>query len=72
MVHYCIAIAEYSKLCLPLKAAKEKLESIKQEQLNYEKAKQEREAEVSISDFRFILILKQNETEINILTISIT
>jgi hypothetical protein len=47
LVHYCIAIAEYSKLCLPLKAAREKLESIKQEKINYEKAKQDREAEVS-------------------------
>jgi dynein heavy chain len=51
LVHYCIAIVEYSKLCLPLKAAKEKLESIKQEKINYEKAKHEREAEVNFFNY---------------------
>lgn len=47
LVHYSIAIIEYSKLCVPLKTANAKVELIKQQQAEYEKKKQELDIEVS-------------------------
>lgn len=47
LVHFAIAILEYSKLCIPLKAAKEKVESIRQEQIDYDRKKREQEQEVN-------------------------
>ena len=47
LVHFAIAVLEYSKLCIPLKQAKERVESLRQEQIDYEKRKQEHEAEVT-------------------------
>lgn len=46
LVHFAIAILEYSKLCIPLKAAKEKVESLRQEQIDYERRKKEQEQEI--------------------------
>jgi dynein heavy chain, axonemal len=46
LVHYVIAILEYSKLCGPLKDAKSKVEKLKNEQAEYEKGLQEKEIEV--------------------------
>ena len=47
LVHYVIAVLEYTKLCVPMKAAKEKMNSIKFEQVEYERQKQETETEVT-------------------------
>ena len=47
LVHYVIALLEYTKMCKPLKEAKEKMESIKFEQVEFERKKQEYDAEVS-------------------------
>ena len=46
LVHYVIAVLEYTKLCVPMKAAKEKMNNIKFEQVEFERQKQETEAEV--------------------------
>lgn len=53
LVHFAIAILEYSKLCIPLKAAKEKVESIRQEQIDYDRKKREQEQEVKFIAFHF-------------------
>ena len=55
LVHYVIAVLEYSRLCTPLNLAKEKVELIKQEQLDFERKKLEKENEASVS---FIYMLK--------------
>ena len=47
LVHYSIALIEYSKICLPYKASKEKVELIKQQQAEYERKKHELDLEVS-------------------------
>ena len=51
LVHYVIAILEYSRLCTPLNLAKEKVETIKQEQLDFERKKLEKENEASLENF---------------------
>ena len=48
LVHYVIAILEYSKNYWPLKAAKEKVELVRQDLENYEKQKAIQEAEVCV------------------------
>lgn len=48
LVNYVIAILEYTRLCIPLKAAKDKVEAIKHEQSEFERRKMERENEVNI------------------------
>ena len=48
LVHYVIGILEYSRLCAPLRVAKQKVEAIKQEQIDFEKKKMEKENEVRI------------------------
>ena len=55
LVHYSIAIIEYSKLCIPLKSALAKVEMIRQQQAEYEKKRQELDIEVSLSLLLFIL-----------------
>ena len=52
LVHFAIAVLEYSKLCIPLKAAKEKVESIRQEQVDYERKKREHEQEVHLLNIK--------------------
>ena len=47
LVHYVIAVIEYTRQCGPLRGAKEKVEIIKAEITDYERKKQERENEVS-------------------------
>lgn len=51
LVHYAIAILEYSRLCGPLRAAKEKVESIRREMSENERRKQETESEVMLYIF---------------------
>jgi len=46
LVHYVIAILEYSKMCGPLRLAKDRVEQLKREQAEYEKRMSEKEAEV--------------------------
>lgn len=46
LVHYCIAILEYSKLCGPLRSAKEQVELIRKEMAENERRKQELDKEV--------------------------
>jgi hypothetical protein len=53
-VHYTIALLEYSKVCIPYKAAKEKIEVIKEQQLEYERKRQELDIEVSFFIDAFI------------------
>lgn len=48
LVHYAIAILEYSRLCGPLRMAKEKVDAIKKEISENERRKQEIEKEVII------------------------
>ena len=47
LVHYIIAIIEFSRQCGPLRSAKEKVEMLRSEITDYERRKQEREHEVS-------------------------
>lgn len=52
LVHYAIAILEYSRLCGPLRTAKEKVESIRREISENERRKQETESEVKLYFFK--------------------
>ena len=51
LVHFAIAVLEYSKLCIPLKAAKEKVEALRQEKIDYDRKKREHEQEVYLNFF---------------------
>lgn len=53
LVHYAIAILEYSRLCGPLRAAKERLDAIRREMAENERRKQEMENEVNFFLFNF-------------------
>ena len=46
LVHYSIAILEYSKLCTPLKVGKERVEALKQDQIDYDRKKRHHEKEI--------------------------
>ena len=46
LVHYAIALVEYTKICQPLRLAKEKVDMLKQELLEAEQKQLERETEV--------------------------
>ncbi len=46
LVHFSIAILEYSKLCIPLRAGKERVDALRQEQADYERKKREHEQEI--------------------------
>ncbi len=48
IVHYIIAILEYSRWCIPLRAAKEKVEHYKREYAEFERQRIEKENEVNI------------------------
>lgn len=48
LVHYAIAVVEYTRQCGPLRQAREKVEHIKNEIVEYERKKQERDDEVSV------------------------
>lgn len=48
LVHYAIVLLEYSKLCIPYKTARDKVELIKVQQAEYERKKQELDIEVSV------------------------
>ena len=46
LVHYAIALVEYTKICQPLRLTKEKVEQLKQELIEAEQKRIERESEV--------------------------
>lgn len=46
LVHYAIALVEYTKICQPLRLAKEKVDTLKQELDEAEQKQLERETEV--------------------------
>jgi dynein heavy chain len=46
LVHYAIALIEYTKLCQPLRLAKQKVDKLKQELLDAEQKQLEKENEV--------------------------
>jgi dynein heavy chain len=48
LVHYVIALIEYSKLCQPLRTAKHKVEKLKQDLLEAEQKQLEKENEVCL------------------------
>ncbi len=50
LVHYVIALIEYTKLCQPLRLAKQKVDKLKQDLLEAERKQLEKENEVCLKN----------------------
>ncbi|CAF0814844.1 unnamed protein product, partial [Brachionus calyciflorus] len=65
LVNYVIALLEYSRLCVPLRAAKERVEIIKHEKAEFERRKMERENESYYVEKYYPKYLNRSNIETN-------
>ena len=66
LVRYVMALIDYTKLCQPLRVAKQKVEKLKQDITDAEQKQLEKENEVC-SIFSFCLLIIKNRNEISII-----
>ena len=61
LVHYAIALIEYTKLCQPLHSAKQKVEKLKHDIIEAEQKQAEKESEVRVCCCSSSVVIRASE-----------